>query len=142
MVSLLESSKAIDFLTLTESIRNGNQLEVIGGASFISSLIDDVPRLTNLEHYARIVQEKSTLRSLIKHSSEIISSCYEQQEDVEGVLDNAEKAIFKHRRIQSPGRLRQYQPTGQDRLQEDRSGSQPAADGDGDSLGFIRNSMN
>lgn len=94
MVSLLESSKAIDFLTLTESIRNGNQLEVIGGASFISSLIDDVPRLTNLEHYARIVQEKSTLRSLIKHSSEIISSCYEQQEDVEGVLDNAEKAIF------------------------------------------------
>ena len=94
MVSLLESSKAIDFLTLTESIRNGNQLEAIGGASFISSLIDDVPRLTNLEHYARIVQEKSTLRSLIKHSSEIISSCYEQQEDVEGVLDNAEKAIF------------------------------------------------
>ena len=94
MVSLLESSKAIDFLTLTESIRNGNQLEAIGGASFISSLIDDVPRLANLEHYARIVQEKSTLRSLIKHSSEIISSCYEQQEDVEGVLDNAEKAIF------------------------------------------------
>ena len=94
MVSLLESSKAIDFLTLTESVRNGNQLEAIGGASFISSLIDDVPRLTNLEHYARIVQEKSTLRSLIKHSSEIISSCYEQQEDVEGVLDNAEKAIF------------------------------------------------
>ena len=94
MVQLQESSKAIDFVTLTESVRSGDQLEAIGGASFISSLIDDVPRLTNLEHYARIVQEKSTLRNLIKHSSEIISSCYEQQEDVESVLDNAEKAIF------------------------------------------------
>ena len=94
MVQLQESSKAIDFVTLTESVRSGDQLEAIGGASFISSLIDDVPRLTNLEHYAHIVQEKSTLRNLIKQSSEIISSCYEQQEDVESVLDNAEKAIF------------------------------------------------
>ncbi len=94
MISLLESSKAIDFVTLAESVSSSGQLEAIGGASFISSLIDDVPRLTNVEHYARIVQEKSTLRSLIKRSNEIISSCYEQQDDVESVLDGAEKAIF------------------------------------------------
>ncbi len=94
MISLLESSKAIDFVTLTESVDSSGQLEAIGGASFVSSLIDDVPRLTNVEHYARIVKEKSTLRSLIKSSNEIISSCYEQQDDVESVLDSAEKAIF------------------------------------------------
>ena len=94
MISLMERSKAIDFVTLTDSIRSSDQLEAIGGASFISSLIDGVPRLTNVEHYARIVQEKSTLRSLIKRSNEIISSCYEQQDDVESVLDSAEQAIF------------------------------------------------
>lgn len=94
MISLLENSKAIDFVTLTDSIRSSGQLEELGGASFISFLIDGVPRLTNIEHYARIVQEKSTLRNLIKRSSEIITSCYEQQDNVETVLDNAESAIF------------------------------------------------
>ena len=94
MISLVENSTAIDFVTLTESVRSHNQLEEIGGVSFISSLIDGVPRLTNIEYYARIVQEKSTLRSLIKRSSEIITSCYEHQDNVESVLDNAERAIF------------------------------------------------
>ena len=94
MESLLESSKAIDLVTLANAVDAVGQLEAIGGRSFISSLIDDVPRLTNLEHYARIVQEKSTLRKLIKQSTGIISSCYEEQDQVEHVLDNAEKAIF------------------------------------------------
>jgi len=95
MESLLESSKAIDLVTLANAVDGVGQLEAIGGRSFISALIDDVPRLTNLEHYARIVQEKSTLRSLIKRSNEIISTCYEQQDQVETVLDNAERAIFE-----------------------------------------------
>lgn len=95
MESLVESSKAIDLVTLANAVDGVGQLEAIGGRSFISSLIDDVPRLTNLEHYARIVQEKSTLRSLIKRSNQIISSCYEQQDQVENVLDAAEKAIFE-----------------------------------------------
>lgn len=95
MESLLESSKAIDLVTLANAVDGVGQLEAIGGRSFISSLIDEVPRLTNLEHYARIVQEKSTLRSLIKRSTEIISSCYDQQDEVTNVLDNAEKAIFE-----------------------------------------------
>ena len=94
MVVLLESSKAIDLLTLANAVDDVGQLKAIGGRSFISSLINDVPRLTNLEHYARIVQEKSTLRRLIKHSNEIISSCYEHQDEVENVLDNAERVIF------------------------------------------------
>ena len=94
MVVLLESSKAIDLVTLSNAVDGVGQLEAIGGRSFISSLIDEVPRLTNLEHYARIVQEKSTLRRLIKQSNQIISSCYEQQDEVENVLDSAERAIF------------------------------------------------
>ncbi len=95
MLTLFEHSKAIDFITLTDELRKKGSLEPIGGASFISSLIDGVPRLTNLEYYARIVQEKATLRNLIKQSNEIINSCYDQQEDVDAILDSAEKAIFE-----------------------------------------------
>src|SRR6516164_8016200 len=70
MLSLTEQSKAIDFVTLTEELRNQGQLENMGGASFVSSLIDGVPRLANLEFYARIVEEKATLRNLIRKSNE------------------------------------------------------------------------
>jgi len=94
MLSLTERSKAIDFITLTEELRNQGQLETIGGAAFVSSLIDGVPKLANLEFYARIVEEKATLRNLIRRSNEIINTCYEQQEDVDSILDSAEKAIF------------------------------------------------
>ena len=94
MLSLTERSKGIDFITLTEELRNAGYLESVGGASFISSLIDGVPKLANLEFYAKIVQEKSTLRNLIKKSNEIINTCYNQQEDVDAILDSAEKAIF------------------------------------------------
>jgi replicative DNA helicase len=94
MLSLTERSKAIDFVTLTEELRSQGHLESMGGASFVSSLIDGVPRLANLEFYARIVEEKATLRNLIKKSNEIINTCYEQQDDVDSILDSAEKAIF------------------------------------------------
>jgi replicative DNA helicase len=93
-VELTERSKAIDFVTLTEELRSQGHLESMGGASFVSSLIDGVPRLANLEFYARIVEEKATLRNLIKKSNEIINTCYEQQDDVDSILDSAEKAIF------------------------------------------------
>ncbi len=95
MLSLSEKSRPIDFLTLTEELGNAAQLETVGGRSFISSLIDGVPKLSNLDYYARIVREKATLRRLIKRGHEIINSCYEQQEEVDQILDTAEKAIFE-----------------------------------------------
>jgi replicative DNA helicase len=94
MLGLSEKSRAIDFLTLTEELENAGHLEAVGGRSFVSSLIDGVPKLSNLEYYARIVREKATLRRLIKRGHEIINSCYDQQDDVDQILDTAEKAIF------------------------------------------------
>ena len=95
MLSLSEKSRPIDFLTLTEELGNAAQLETVGGRSFISSLIDGVPKLSNLDYYARIVREKATLRRLIKRGHEIINSCYEQQEEVDQILDTAEKVVFE-----------------------------------------------
>ncbi len=94
MLGLSEKSRAIDLLTLTEELENAGHLETIGGRSFVSSLLDGVPKLSNLEYYARIVREKATLRRLIKRGHEIINSCYDQQDDVDQILDTAEKAIF------------------------------------------------
>jgi replicative DNA helicase len=94
MLGLSEKSRAIDFLTLTEELENAGHLGTVGGRSFVSSLIDGVPKLSNLEYYARIVREKATLRKLIKRGHEIINSCYDQQDDVDQILDTAEKAIF------------------------------------------------
>jgi replicative DNA helicase len=94
MLNLSERSKAVDFVTLTHELSIGGHLENMGGASFVSSLIDGVPRLANISYYANIVREKSILRHLIKRSNEIINSCYNYQEDVDAILDSAEKAIF------------------------------------------------
>lgn len=94
MIRLNENSRAIDPVTLSEELHRSSQLENIGGAAYISSLVDGVPRLANIDSYAQIIRQKSTLRNLIKRSSEIINECYEQQEDVDVILDSAEKAIF------------------------------------------------
>jgi len=94
MLNLSEKGQAVDYITLTEGLSRAGQLESAGGRSFVSSLIDGVPRLTNLEFYARIVQEKATLRNLIRCSNQIITDCYEQEQDAGTILDTAEKSIF------------------------------------------------
>lgn len=94
MLGLSEKGQAVDYITLAEELSRASQLENAGGRSFISSLIDGVPRLANLEFYARIVQEKATLRNLIRCSNQIINDCYEQERDAGTILDAAEKSIF------------------------------------------------
>ncbi|MCI0421121.1 MAG: replicative DNA helicase [Acidobacteria bacterium] len=94
MLKLSEKGQAVDYVTLAEELNRASQLENAGGRSFISSLIDGVPRLANIEFYARIIQEKATLRNLIRCSNKIIDDCYEQEQDAGTILDAAEKSIF------------------------------------------------
>src|SRR5207344_2939667 len=62
MVALSERNDAIDFITLKEELGRSGELEEVGGPAYIASLADGVPRTANVEHYARIVKEKATLR--------------------------------------------------------------------------------
>lgn len=94
IVSLYDENKPVDLLTLTERLRNRNELESVGGASYIASILNSVPTAANIEHYIRIVREKAILRKLIDVSSDIIAQCYENPEDVPQILDTAEKRIF------------------------------------------------
>ena len=95
LINLTERDEPADLVTLTNELRKQNQLDSIGGASYIASLIDSVPTAANIEYYARIVKEKGILRKLIQTSTEIITQSYEDRSDVEIFIDEAERAIFE-----------------------------------------------
>ena len=95
IINLSERDEPADLITLTNELRKMDQLDSIGGASYLASIIDSVPTAANIEYYAKIVKEKSILRRLIQTSTEIITQSYEDQGDVEGFLDEAERAIFE-----------------------------------------------
>jgi replicative DNA helicase len=94
MVKLVERGDAIDLVTLKEELGRAGELDEIGGPAYITALVDGVPRSTNVEHYARIIKEKATLRSLIFSANKILATAYEGGEDADLILDQAEHAIF------------------------------------------------
>jgi replicative DNA helicase len=93
MVALVDKGQPIDLVTLSEELQKAGVLEEVGGASYLSSLMDGVPKSLNVEYHARIIKEKSLLRHLILSSAKIISSSYEQKEDADLLLDEAQSAI-------------------------------------------------
>ena len=94
MVSLSERGEAIDLVTLKDELGRSGDLDEVGGPAYIAGLVDGVPRSTNVEYYARIVKEKSTLRNLIYSANKILATAYEAEQDADLLLDQAEKAIF------------------------------------------------
>ncbi|HKZ74699.1 MAG TPA: replicative DNA helicase [Steroidobacteraceae bacterium] len=94
MVALSERGDAIDLVTLKEELSRAGELEEVGGPAYIASLADGVPRSANVEYYARIVKEKSTLRSLIHSANKILTDAYEAEDEPDMLLDEAERAIF------------------------------------------------
>ena len=94
MIALNERNDAIDFITLKEELARAGELDDVGGPAYIASLADGVPRATNVEYYARIVKEKSTLRSLIFAANKILTNAYEAEQEPDIILDEAESSIF------------------------------------------------
>src|ERR1700739_536402 len=95
MIALGEAQQAIDLVTLTEQLQRSGELESVGGAAYVAQLMDGVPRITNVEHYARIVKEKALLRGLIHATSAIQQQALEAEEDADLILDRAESSIFQ-----------------------------------------------
>ncbi len=94
MVTLNERGEAIDFITLKEELSRGGEIEDVGGPAYIASLVDGVPRATNVEYYAKIVKEKATLRNLIYAANKILTNAYEADQESDLILDEAESSIF------------------------------------------------
>jgi len=95
IVSLFDTRKKVDILTVSEALSKKKLLEKAGGSVYLTTLADFVPTSANAPHYARIVKEKEILRSLIESANEIAASVYKEQEEVSGILDKAEKLIFE-----------------------------------------------
>src|SRR5262244_237649 len=93
MIALGESQQAIDLVTLTEELHAKHELEAAGGAPYLSSLADGMPRVSNVEHYARIVKQKALLRNLIHATHNIQQTAFDGDEDADAVLDAAESSI-------------------------------------------------
>jgi replicative DNA helicase len=94
MMDLSERSQPIDLVTLKEELERAGELEEVGGPAYVASLVDGVPRSTNVEYYARIVKEKATLRNLIFSANKILGTAYEADQEADVILDEAESAIF------------------------------------------------
>ncbi len=95
MMALGEAQQAIDLVTLTDELHRRGELEAAGGAAYLAQLMDGVPRVTNIDHYARIVKEKAVLRNLIHTTHAIQQQALEADEDADVILDRAESEIFQ-----------------------------------------------
>ena len=95
IIGLVDKGVPVDVLSLAEDARRAGVLEEIGGASYIASLLDGVPRSLNVEYYAQIIKEKALLRRLIMSSTRIIQDSYEQKEEADELLNAAQASIVE-----------------------------------------------
>src|SRR2546426_5464932 len=94
MLALFNRSEPVDVLTLTEELRRGDQLEIVGGPAALALLVEQGSISAYLSSYASIVRDMAVLRELIQTSSHIIAQAFEAKEDVQTLVDDAERTIF------------------------------------------------
>lgn len=95
MLELYNRNEAVDMVTLTEALKKADKLEAVGGIAYITSLSGGVPTAANVVYHGKIVEEKALLRGLINASTEIASLSYEDSDDVQNIVDRAEKLILE-----------------------------------------------
>src|SRR5437588_1583522 len=95
IIDLAESSRSVDLITLSEELGRHSELESIGGAAYISGLLDGVPDRPSIEHYIKIVRDKALLRSLIHAATAAIARASEQSDSAEEILNDTEAQIFQ-----------------------------------------------
>ena len=95
MMELKERTEPVDLVTLTEQLKKADKLAKIGGIPALSLIANSVPTAANVHYHARIVHEKAQLRSLIAAATEIAGAAYESADEVEDIMDSAEKRILQ-----------------------------------------------
>ena len=95
MIELNDRNEAIDVVTVKDRLEQANLLEDAGGLSYLSDLALAVPTAANIVYYAKIVEEKSLLRTLIQTATGIVTKGFEQGEEVQTILDDAERSILE-----------------------------------------------
>jgi replicative DNA helicase len=101
MVALFEKNEPQDIITVTNILKDRNQLDAVGGPAYLATLTDIVPVAANITYYGQIIRTKAVLRRLIQTSNEIAARCYEEQDDIDALVDDAEQTIFDISRSKS-----------------------------------------
>src|SRR6266581_826674 len=94
LVDLWNAGQAIDLITFTQVLRDRNLLDAVGGAAFVTSLFTFVPTAANVQYYLEIVRDKYILREIISAATESVRRAYEEQDEVDSLLDEVEQRIF------------------------------------------------
>jgi len=94
MIELFDKNEPIDLITLTDYMKRQDELDAVGGISYLSSLVNMVPTAANIKYHSKIVREKGLLRNLIRSATEIASKVYEENLEAEELVDFAERSIF------------------------------------------------
>ena len=94
IAALVDRGLPVELLSLSEDLRRQGELDEVGGAVYLSSLMDGVPRNLSVEYYARIIKEKALLRRLIVSSAETINRSYEEKDEPDEILDDAQASIL------------------------------------------------
>jgi replicative DNA helicase len=94
MLDLFEKREPHDLITVTNLLQERNKLNETGGAAYLASLTDIIPFAGTLVHHAEIIRKKSILRQLIRTTSEVAARCYDTQDDIDALVDEAERIIF------------------------------------------------
>src|SRR5215510_3583806 len=95
LVEMYDAKHPIDLITLQQSLKDKNQLEPVGGVTYLSALPDAVPSAANLEYYLEIVREKYILRKMIQACTGVVSRVYDFEGKVDGLLDEVERDILQ-----------------------------------------------
>jgi len=94
MLDLNESGEPIDVITLPAILKSREELDRVGGVSYIAALVNAIPNAANIRHHCKIVREKAILRNLINSASDLITKAYMEPENVDEFLDEAERVVF------------------------------------------------
>jgi replicative DNA helicase len=94
MTELFEKNEPIDLITLTDYLKQKDELEAVGGLAYLSSLVNTIPTAANVKYHANIVRERGLLRGLLRSANDIAGKVYENNLDAEDLVDYAEKSIF------------------------------------------------
>src|SRR5690625_4367025 len=94
MLILFEKGEPIDLVTVTTLLSNENKLDVAGGVTYLTELSETVPTAANIDYYSKTVEEKALLRRLIQTATDIVTQTFAREDEVEEVLDEAERSIL------------------------------------------------
>lgn len=95
MLHLSDGNEPVDVVTVTSALQSSKHLEDVGGVSYLAELAGSVPTAANIDYYCKIVAEKALLRRLIRTATHIVSAGYSSEDDVEAILDDAEREILE-----------------------------------------------